>query len=260
MAGGRLPPARVFLDSPLAIKATEVFEAYAGDLVDLRPGATPFRGPGFAFTPRPDQSQRLSRITEGAIIVAASGMCDAGRIRHHLKSNLWRRNATVLFVGYQAPGTLGNILLGGARKVRIHGEEIAVQARIRRIDAYSAHADQRELLEWVAARLPVAQAIFLTHGEQAALRALKHRLVETGLDSRKVIVPRLDERVELVASGRVRLRPDQARAAPRATEALDWHNDYADLLLTLGDRLQALPDDAAREALLHDLKRRTAAG
>ncbi len=265
MAEGRLPQARVFLDSPLAIKATEVFESYAGELRDLGdpgvpgdPGATPFRGTGFSFTPRAEQSRRIGRITEGAIIIAASGMCDAGRIRHHLKHNLWRRGATVLFVGYQAPGTLGSILLGGARTVRIHGEEIAVRARLRRLDAYSAHADQGELVEWVRRRLPVAQAVFLTHGEPAALRALKQCLAEAGLERRKLIIPKLDEEVELAASGKVRLVAEAARAEPEKIADLDWHNAYAGLLVELSERLQALPDDAAREALLRDLQRRVA--
>ena len=262
MAEGRLPPARVFLDSPLAIKATEVFESYAGELTDLGdaggPGTTPFRGAGFTFTPRAEQSRRIGRITEGAIIIAASGMCDAGRIRHHLKNNLWRREATVLFVGYQAPGTLGSILLGGARTVRIHGEEIAVRARLRRLDAYSAHADQGELVDWVRRRLPVAQAVFLTHGEPAALRALKQRLAEAGLERRKLIVPKLDEQVDLVASGKVRLSVETPRAEPDRIADLDWHNAYAGLLVELSETLPALPDDAARDELLRDLQRRVA--
>src|SRR5690606_28485914 len=121
----------VFLDSPLAIRATEVFANNADLLEDTGGRADPFRRRNIRFTETADESRTIARFTGGTIIMAGSGMCDAGRIRHHLKQNLWRDNATLLLVGYQAPGTLGSLLANGARAVRIQGEELRVRAEIR---------------------------------------------------------------------------------------------------------------------------------
>src|SRR5690606_11429645 len=101
----------------------------------------PFAGGSLRFTRSAEESIRLEQITGGAIIIAASGMCEAGRIRHHLKNNLWRPNATILLVGYQAPGTLGRLLEDGERAVRIQGDEVLVRARVRKTEIYSGHAD-----------------------------------------------------------------------------------------------------------------------
>jgi metallo-beta-lactamase family protein len=178
-------------------------------------------------------------------------MCDAGRIRHHLKNNLWRTRATVLFVGYQAPGTLGRLILDGEKSVRIHGQEIAVKARIREMGSYSAHADQKELVAWVGERLPVHGGIFLVHGEDRARTALREHLMAAGCDGAKVHLPKLDDGFALAAM-------PPARAARRAripdkAIARDWHNDYAALLLRLRRELERLPSDRARSDLLRRL-------
>lgn len=110
------------------------------------------------------------------MVIAASGMCDAGRIRHHLKANLSRRNAPVMLAGFQAQGTLGRILLDGAERVRIQGEEFQVKARIRQLDLYSGHADASEPENWVRERRPIYEGVFLTHGEESGLAALRERL------------------------------------------------------------------------------------
>ena len=125
-------------------------------------------------------------MREGAIILAASGMCEAGRIRHHLFHNLARRDSTILFVGFQAEGSLGRVILDGAERVRISGKDVAVRAQIRRIDSYSAHADQGELLDWIADRAPILGGLFLTHGEAAGQEVLR-RLdrIERVLDERE---------------------------------------------------------------------------
>ncbi|HET6970742.1 MAG TPA: MBL fold metallo-hydrolase, partial [Phenylobacterium sp.] len=154
---GSVPEADVFLDSPLAIEATEVFQkrGYSPAM-----GRNPFedlRASGrLQFLREPSESDRLDRLRGWHIILAASGMCDAGRVRKHLKRLLWRRDATVLLTGYQAGGTLGRYLQEGAGSVRIQGEDNTVKARIRSLDVYSGHADQTALVGWAKARLPVA--------------------------------------------------------------------------------------------------------
>ncbi|MBF0247988.1 MAG: MBL fold metallo-hydrolase, partial [Alphaproteobacteria bacterium] len=184
-----LPPVSVYLDSPLAIRATEVFEGHADTLHDVQGRGGLFRHPRFQFINRAEDSMALDRIASGAIIIAASGMCEAGRIRYHLKANLWKPQATVLFVGYQAPGSLGAMLLEGNKTVRIHGEEVAVRARIRKIDFYSAHADQQELVQWTCERMPVKRGIFLVHGEDPALATLRDHLVANGCEPGRIFIP-----------------------------------------------------------------------
>ena len=181
MAERQIKDLPVFLDSPLANNATRVFTKHAGALEDIALDESElFRNPNFRFVESVEESKSLNGITAGAIIIAASGMCDAGRIRHHLKNNLWRPQATVLFVGYQAPGTLGRLILDGVKSVRMFDEEVRVEARIREIGNYSAHADQKELVAWVVERLPVAGGIFLTHGEDPARAALREHLIAAG--------------------------------------------------------------------------------
>jgi metallo-beta-lactamase family protein len=263
MADGTLPRTPVFLDSPLAIRATEVFERHARELgLDRLPGGdgSPFRAPNIHFVTTAEHSMQLARVTSGAIIVAASGMCDAGRIRHHLKNNLWRPQATVLLIGYQAPGTLGQLLESGAERVRIHGDEISVKARIRRLEIYSGHADRRDLLAWVKARLPVKKALFLTHGEPAALDAMRYGAIELGLDPERVVAPALDQRFLVdrregplaMAAGRPRLAEAGIEAA---RSGWDWHNDLSAFVLALRQRLAAMPGDKARQTLLRELRR-----
>jgi len=249
-----IPPAPVYLNSPLAIKATEVFEQHAGALHDVRQRGEVFYHHHFTFLHAADQSRQLEKIRSGAIIMAASGMCEAGRIRHHLKNNLWRSDATVLFVGYQAPGTLGQVIRDGAKSVRIQGDEVAVKARIRAIDTYSAHADQNELVDWVCERLPVSQTIFLTHGEPAAFDAFRRHLVDRGCRADAIAVPQLDETFSLRLEG----APAHTLTTPRVRSdqigRTDWHNDYAAFILALSQTLQRIPDDERRRALLRELK------
>ena len=152
-----ISPSRVFLDSPLASKVTAVYRKYESMFDDVELSAQElFNDPSFRIIEAVEDSKAINQIKGGAIIMSASGMCDAGRIKHHLANNLPRANATVLFVGYQAPGTLGQIILSGAKAVRIHGEEIPVRAQIRSMGNYSAHADHTELMDWIKARLPGA--------------------------------------------------------------------------------------------------------
>ena len=171
----------VFIDSPLAINATEVYRQNL-DLYDeearkyIENGDNPLDFPNLHFSRTAEESRALNEIKGGCIIISASGMCEAGRIKHHLKHNLWREECTILFVGYQAEGTLGRKLLDGAGKAYIFGEEISVNARIEMIDGYSGHADYLELLEWMGKLQAIPKRVFLVHGEEGAINAFSERI------------------------------------------------------------------------------------
>jgi len=249
-----LPPVSVYLDSPLAIRATEVFEEHAHDLNEVEGRGGLFRNPRFQFIHRAEDSMALDRITSGAIIIAASGMCDAGRIRYHLKANLWRPQATVLFVGYQVPGSLGATILAGDKNVRIHGQEVAVRARIRMIDSYSAHADQQELITWAKERLPVKRGIFLVHGDDPALATLRDHLIAHGNDPKRVFIPRLDETFVLSLKGKISHKVVKARIEQSEIYGRDWHNEYASFLVNLSDKLRLQENDHMRHRALNKLR------
>ena len=174
----------VYVDSPLAISATEVFKENM-DLFDeetqelIKRGDNPLEFPSLKFTRTADESKELNEKSDSAIIISASGMCDVGRIKHHLKHNLWNPNSTILFVGYQAPGTLGRKIVDGAKEVKIFGETIAVNARIEYIEGYSGHADQEGLLNFVYSFYNKPKHIFLVHGEPEGQKVLKDKIIET---------------------------------------------------------------------------------
>ncbi len=166
----KIPVMPVYLDSPMAIAVTEIFRKHP-ELLDeatrrrLSNGDDPCRFPGLRPTPTADESKKINETKESAIIIAGSGMCTGGRIKHHLRHNLPRPESLILFVGFQARGTLGRILVDGAREVRIFGETVPVRARIRRLHGLSAHADRRELLCWLSALQQPPRTLFLVHGE-----------------------------------------------------------------------------------------------
>ena len=175
--------APVYVDSPLAISATEVFkkntELFEEEIQEkMKSGDHPLEFPGLKFTVTADESKALNESNESSIIISASGMCEVGRIKHHLKHNLWNPNSTILFVGYQAPGTLGRSIVDGAKKVKIFGEEIAVNARIEYIEGYSGHADQEWLLNFVYSFINKPKHIFLVHGEEEGQEVLKSKIEE----------------------------------------------------------------------------------
>ena len=179
-----LMSAPVYVDSPLAISATEIFRKNA-NLFDeetqalIQSGDNPLEFPGLQFTKTADESKALNEKNESAIIISASGMCEVGRIKHHLKHHLWDPNSTILFVGYQAPGTLGRRLVDGEKMVKIFGEEIAVNARIEYIEGYSGHADQEWLLNFIYSFITKPKHIFLVHGEPDSQEVLKRKIAET---------------------------------------------------------------------------------
>ena len=178
-----LMKAPVYVDSPLAISATEVFRENA-NLFDeetqalIERGDNPLEFPGLQFTRTADESKALNEKNESAIIISASGMCEVGRIKHHLKHHLWDPNSTVLFVGYQAPGTLGRRIVDGEKVVRIFGEEIAVNARIEYIEGYSGHADQEWLMNFIYSFITKLKHVFLVHGEPNGQEILKAKIEE----------------------------------------------------------------------------------
>lgn len=165
------PDFEVYLDSPLAIEATKIFTKNMRDCFDedalklVNAGINPLIFPGLKTATTSDDSKMINFIEKPKVIISASGMCDAGRIRHHLKHNLWRRECTILFVGYQANGTLGRRLLEGEKNVKLFGEPIEVHARIESLHGISGHADMNGLLKWLEGfQSPLAQ-VFVVHGE-----------------------------------------------------------------------------------------------
>ncbi|MFN8703485.1 MAG: MBL fold metallo-hydrolase [Rhodospirillales bacterium] len=256
MERGEVPTAPIFLDSPLAIHATEVFRQHASSLdanVDI---GRLLSSPHLRFTETVDESKSIARLTGFHIIVAASGMCDAGRIRHHLKRWLWNKSCTVLFTGFQARGTLGRFLVEGAEAVRIQGDEIKVAARIRRIDEYSGHADGPELSRWIAARRPIRRGVFLVHGEESALTGLFERIAERIIPTTHIFRPILDDIFELSTSAPTPIDVTRRRRlAPEAVVDLDWHNDMSKLILDINDQIEAAADDRARGVVIRNLRR-----
>ena len=180
----KMMKAPVYVDSPLAISATEIFrenDYLFEDEVkeEMKNGDNPLEFPGLKFTVTADESKALNENKIPSIIISASGMCDVGRIKHHLKHNLWNPKNTILFVGYQAPGTLGRRIVDGEKTVKIFGEEIAVNARIEYIEGYSGHADQEWLLNFVYSFIKKPKHIFLVHGEEPGQDILKQKIEET---------------------------------------------------------------------------------
>jgi metallo-beta-lactamase family protein len=164
----KIPDIPVYLDSPMAIRITEVFKQY-GELYDkemtqmVSQDRSPFDFPGLIMVQTSEESKQLNYLTKPAMIVAGAGMCNGGRIKHHLVNNITRPESTILFVGYQAVGTLGRSIVDGIKKVRILGQRYPVRARVTEITGFSAHADRNELLEWMSGINP--RRVFVVHGE-----------------------------------------------------------------------------------------------
>ena len=190
----------VYVDSPLAISATEVFrentELFDEEIKEeIMRGDNPLEFPGLKFTKTAEESKELNEDNTPSIIISASGMCEVGRIKHHLKHNLWNPKSTILFVGYQAPGTLGYNIVNGAKTVKIFGDEIAVNARIEYIEGYSGHADQELLMNFIYSFIKKPKHIFLVHGEPESQDILGAKIEnETGLN---VTIPEFGETYEL---------------------------------------------------------------
>jgi len=178
-----IPPLIVFLDSPMAIRITEVFKRHA-DLFDkemmqrLRQGNAFFSFENLKMVQSVEESKAINNIKGSSIIIAGSGMVTGGRVKYHIVNNIRRAESTILFVGYQAEGTPGRILLNGARKFRLLGQTHPVKAHIEKIDGFSAHADRDGLLEWLADIRVPPRCVFVTHGEEEAANSFAKLLEE----------------------------------------------------------------------------------
>lgn len=266
LANNEIPRCTVFLDSPLATRVTKVFIKHADKLDDIAVDeAELFRNPNFRLVESVEESKAINKMKSGAVIISASGMADAGRIQHHLKNNIWDRKNTILFVGYQAPGTLGHIISNGASDVRIHGKEFKIKAEIRKLGNYSAHADQGELIDWLVERGPVAGGVFLNHGDDDARKVMRDLLAERGFVKNRILMPQFDESFDLVAGtpaskgrdGTKRARKGKAVSLGKATNRIqpdelleDWYNDYAALIVSLTNRLETETDHDKRRKLI----------
>ena len=180
----------VYVDSPLAVEATTIFGKNVQDCFDdtalalAQQGINPIGFPGLRMAITSDESKMINFNDKPKVILSASGMCEAGRIRHHLKHNLWRKDSTILFVGYQVPGTLGNMLLNGAKEVKLFGETIEVQAKIENLPGISGHADVNQLTKWVSMFDPKPKRVFIVHGEDKVTEQFAaHIHEELGLEA-----------------------------------------------------------------------------
>lgn len=179
----------VYVDSPLAVESTKIFYRYSSHYDEeatalITAGDNPLQFEGLVFTESLEESIRLNKTESGAVIISASGMCEAGRIKHHLKHNLWRKECSIVFVGYQAEGTLGRALIDGAKNVRVFGEEIAVNASIFYLQGLSGHADREGLLKWLKGFKKKPKEILLVHGDREAQENFKVLLKEKGYRTR----------------------------------------------------------------------------
>ena len=187
LKSGKIPDMPVIIDSPLAISATDIFlhntQDYDAEAIEMlyKDHDNPLLMPQLRFTKTSDESKSLNDLDEPAIIISASGMADAGRILHHLKHNLWRPESSILFIGYQAQGSLGRRLIEGTKRVKVLGEEISVKANIYNLAGFSAHADQQQLLTWLEHFKTKVTNIFLVHGEPEASETFA-QLVKEKLD------------------------------------------------------------------------------
>ncbi len=249
------PQFEAYVDSPLSVEATTIFNESVGecfreeDLELIKSGVNPISFPGLKNSVTSDDSKAINFDRNPKVIISASGMCEAGRIRHHLKHNLWREDSTVVFVGYQVPGTLGYNLLHGAKKVKLFGEEIQVKARIVNLPGISGHADMNHLTAWVQGMTKMPERIFVVHGEDAVADEFAAHLAE--VTGTKATAPYSGDAWDLtadvcIASGD-RRRVEKAKAKTRASAVYDR-------LVAAGERLMAVIQKN-REGANKDLKK-----
>lgn len=243
----------VYLDSPLAEEATAVFMQCDPDFFDdetralLRQGVNPIWFAGLHLAPTTEQSRAINDDARPKVILSASGMCEAGRIRHHLKHNLWKPENIILFAGYQANGTLGRSLLEGAKEVRLFGEDIAVNAEICALHGTSGHADQKGLLNWVGAFTQKPKTVFVNHGDEENCECFRDLLMQRGYTA---IAPYSGTEFDLISS-QVTVLAEGRRIEPKGRVRKD--QTYS-LLVETAQRLLALAM-ACKERSNRELRR-----
>jgi metallo-beta-lactamase family protein len=250
------PTANIFIDSPLANKATAIFRKHASELENGQDLARAFSAPNVKSTETVDESKALNMVKGFHIVISASGMCEAGRIRHHLLNHLWQNSTTVLLVGFQAKASLGNLLEEGAKRVKIMGQEVNVAATICRIEDYSGHADGPELVQWLEARKPITKTLFLTHGEDGPQQALAEAVRGKIVPDDCIIRPRLDDVFDLTAEKCAIIEADtKPRIDPTSVARLDWNNDLQSLVLDIDNKIKKVSDSKGKAALVRKLRR-----
>ncbi len=185
---GELPKCKIFLDSPLAINITDIFlrnpEYFRKDELRLFTNNNPFEMPNLTETRDIEESKEINKFSEGAIIIAGSGMLTGGRMLHHLKHNLWRKENSIIFIGYQARGTLGRRIVEGNKTIKVFGEHIDVNASVHTINGFSSHADQNELIEWLSAlKNRIKTKICLIHGDDDKMEIFKEKITPLGFNA-----------------------------------------------------------------------------
>lgn len=195
-ACGKLPKESVFLDSPLAIKATEVFNKYMDYFTPAlrKEFSAPFTFKKLKFLKSPDDSKKMNDYPGPCVIIAGNGMCTAGRIRYHLKHHLWDPKTTILFVGFQAVGSTGRLILEGEKKIKMMGAEYFVGADVMHIDSFSSHADSADLMHWMKSFKKKPKKIFIVHGEEESATVFRDNLHTAGFSA---AVPKKDQTFEL---------------------------------------------------------------
>jgi metallo-beta-lactamase family protein len=209
----------VYVDSPLAVNATKIFQKYLSYFDEdaqklIAGGDNPFDFPNLILTQTADESKAINASTESCIIISASGMCEAGRIKHHLKHNLWRKESSVVFVGYQAQNTLGRRIKDGEKTVKIFGEEIGVKCSVHSIEGFSGHADQKGLMDWLGSFGKKPKKVFLVHGEEDSLKTLS-RLIDTQLGIPNEVAV-LGQSIELTAAAATKTAVERAKVNKEA--------------------------------------------
>ena len=235
---------QVYVDSPLAVQATTIFNKNMYECFDevtlelVKKGINPIAFPGLNLSITSDESKAINFDDEPKVILSASGMCEAGRIRHHLKHNLWREDSTILFVGYQAVGTLGRAIVEGASTVKLFGEEIEIRAKIMKLAGISGHADKEGLISWLQGFQKKPKRVFVVHGEDTVCDHFVECLENNyGYNARAPYSGGcydLITNTHLEVGNKIRIERDKKLAKPSST--------VYDRLVEVGKRLMRLID------------------